>query len=80
MYRPWLLYDNREDPYQLANLIDDAGRKSLVRDLEAEMGAHMDRIGDRFLPREEYYRIYGIEVDHRGKVQGILDNVYDRLG
>ncbi len=77
---PWLLYDNQEDPYQLDNLIGDAGRRRLVKELESELGSHLERIGDRFLPKEEYYRIYGIDVDHRGKVKGILDNVYDRLG
>ena len=31
---PWLLYDNREDPFQEHNLIDDPKRKSLASDLE----------------------------------------------
>jgi arylsulfatase A-like enzyme len=78
--RPWLLYDNEADPYQLVNLIDDPATRPLQSRLEEEMGTHMARIGDRFLPKEEYYRIYGIDVDHRGKVKGIIDNVYDRQG
>jgi arylsulfatase A-like enzyme len=78
--RPWLLYDNENDPYQLVNLVDDVGAKALRGRLEEEMAAHMARIGDEFLPKEEYYRIYGLDVDHRGKVKGIIDNVYDRQG
>jgi arylsulfatase A-like enzyme len=30
----WCLYDNREDPYQLHNLIDDPARAKLSRDLD----------------------------------------------
>jgi arylsulfatase A-like enzyme len=78
--KPWLLYDNENDPYQLENLIDDPGRRGLRESLEQQMQEHMARIGDRFLPKEEYYRIHGIEVDHRGKVKGIIDNKYDRQG
>jgi arylsulfatase A-like enzyme len=78
--KPWLLYDNYNDPYQLENLIDDPRRRALAGELEEDMQMHMARIGDRFLPKEEYYRTYGLEVDHRGKVKGIVENPYDRRG
>lgn len=77
---PWLLYDNVDDPYQLRNLIDEPGHGEVAARLDAAMRLHMERIGDRFLAKEAYYEQYGIEVDHRGKVKGIVDNVYDRLG
>lgn len=78
--RPWLLYDNAEDPYQMRNLVDDPAHAGLRAELEGEMQALMERIGDRFEPKEAYYRRFGIQLDHRGKVQGIIENPYDRLG
>lgn len=78
--RPWLLYDNQEDPYQMRNVMDDAGYRSLVAELEGEMRGHMERIGDEFLPKESYYRKFNLRIDHRGKVRGIIENSYDRLG
>jgi arylsulfatase A-like enzyme len=77
---PWLLFDNVADPYQLCNLIDDARHAEVAARLDRAMRTHMDGIGDRFLPKEAYYEQYGIDVDHRGKVKGIIDNLYDRLG
>jgi len=77
---PWLLYDNIADPYQLRNLIEEPDHAQCAAELDAAMRAHMERIDDRFLPKEAYYERYGIAVDHRGKVNGIIDNVYDRLG
>jgi arylsulfatase A-like enzyme len=77
---PWLLYDNLEDPYQLNNLVDDPRQESLRGRLEAMMEDHLRRIGDEFLPREAYYERFGIEIDHRGKVVGIVENLYNRQG
>lgn len=78
--RPWLLHDNVEDPFQVRNLIDDPACRGLRDELEGEMQALMKRVGDEFLPKEEYYRKFRIELDHRGKVKGIVENPYDRLG
>jgi arylsulfatase A-like enzyme len=78
--RPWLLYDNAEDPYQMRNLVDEPQARGLAAGLEVQMQALMDRIGDRFEPREAYYEKFDIRLDHRGKVQGIIENPYDRLG
>jgi arylsulfatase A-like enzyme len=78
--RPWLLYDNREDPFQLHNRIDDPACGALIETLEAQMQALMARIGDRFEPKEAYYERFGIELDHRGKVRGIVENPYPRMG
>lgn len=78
--KPWLLYDNREDPYQLHNRIGDPEYAKLAEALEVKMRRLMREIGDEFLPKEAYYQKFGLEVDHRGKVRGIVENPYDRMG
>ena len=78
--RPWLLYDNVEDPYQLHNRIDDPAFTKVAARLEAQMQQLMARIGDRFEPKETYYERFNIQLDHRGKVKGIVENPYNRLG
>jgi hypothetical protein len=78
--QPWLLYDNLEDPYQLRNLAYEPQHKALAEELEGHMQALMDGIGDRFESKEAYYRKFDIRLDHRGKVEGIVENPYDRLG
>ena len=77
---PWMLYDNREDPYQLVNLIDDAEHADTRDRLDGLMRAHMASIDDEFLTREEYYERLGIEFDDRGKVVDLVENMYDRNG
>ena len=77
---PWLLYDNRNDPFQLENRIDDPSMKRLREDLDAMMLEHMRRIGDAFLPKEAHYERLRLELDHRGKLKGLVENLYDRQG
>ena len=44
----WLLYDNREDPYQMHNLIDDAGYAKVARDLDGLTLEWLKRAHDPF--------------------------------
>ncbi len=44
----WCLYDNREDPYQLANLADDAARAGLMSDLDGEVLDYLEQAKDRY--------------------------------
>lgn len=48
----WLLYDNREDPYQMHNLIEDAGRQKLARDLDGLVLDWLKRAKDPFAYEE----------------------------
>jgi len=65
---PWLLYDNREDPYQLANLIDNPDRADLQEELEAELQLQLKRIGDAFASKAEALAEWGYMVNPAGEI------------
>jgi arylsulfatase A-like enzyme len=44
--RPWVLYDNENDPYQQKNLIDDRSSKPLVQEMEKTLRRWMQKTGD----------------------------------
>ncbi|MBN2311209.1 MAG: sulfatase [Candidatus Hydrogenedentes bacterium] len=46
--RPWCLFDNEQDPYQLRNLIDEAGQKPLIAELDGVLKQWLRRAGDPF--------------------------------
>jgi hypothetical protein len=76
--KPWILFDNIDDPYQMTNLIEDPKHSDTRDHLDGLMRAHMERIGDEFCPRDVYYERFGIEFDHRGKVVDLVENIYNR--
>jgi arylsulfatase A-like enzyme len=57
---PWLLYDNRDDPYQLRNEIDNPAFAGIRQELDAELDRWLDRLGDEFLPAHAYLRRDGL--------------------
>jgi arylsulfatase A-like enzyme len=58
----WLLFDNREDPYQQHNRVYDPAYRDLVTDLDARLRERLDDIGDPFHPDvESYVEELGIE-------------------
>jgi len=65
---PWLLYDNRADPYQLRNLVNDGEHEALREGLEMELQAWLKRTGDEFLPAEAYRQRWGLVVDAQNAV------------
>ncbi|MFX0098444.1 MAG: sulfatase [Candidatus Hodarchaeota archaeon] len=65
---PWLLYDNKEDPYQLKNLCHKKGSKKVQEELEAVLRTLLEKTGDEFLPATEYIRKWNYKVDSRGTV------------
>jgi hypothetical protein len=54
--RPWLLYDNESDPYQLDNLVNDRDFAEIRRELEIELEAQIAVTGDICLPGPELLR------------------------
>ena len=65
---PWLLYDNKVDPYQMRNLVDEAEFSDLRDELEQCLEKKLENRADSFLPGMEYIREWGYTVDENGTV------------
>ncbi|OGV86488.1 MAG: sulfatase [Lentisphaerae bacterium RIFOXYB12_FULL_60_10] len=65
---PWLLYDNREDPFQLHNRVADPAFEGIRLALEDRLQAGLKARNDSFLPGSEYVRRWGYPLDETGTV------------
>lgn len=65
---PWLLYDNVADPYQMRNLIDRPEAADIQQQCELELQRWLERLGDAFLPGDDYLRRDGLSHYHEVKV------------
>lgn len=65
---PWLLYDNREDPYQQHNLVGDPKYGTIQSELDSMLTAELKRCGDQFLPGVDYLKKWGYVTDANGTV------------
>jgi arylsulfatase A-like enzyme len=63
---PWLLYDNKKDPYQLNNLCGKPEHENLQKNLEAILTKKLKDTNDQFLPGPAYIKNYGYTVDENG--------------
>ncbi len=63
---PWLLYDNKNDPYQMENLINRA--EDLQNGMETILQRLLTDRNDEFLPGAEYIKRWGYAVDERGNI------------
>jgi len=72
---PAMLYDNVEDPHQLCNLIDDPGYAELRDELDGELQAELDRIGDDFREGQHYVDLWGFTLGAHGSVPYNGDDV-----
>ncbi|MBN2293063.1 MAG: sulfatase-like hydrolase/transferase, partial [Pirellulales bacterium] len=66
---PWLLYDNRTDPYQQNNLCGKPEHAELQKQLDAKLQEELRRTGDEFLPGPHYVKKWGYKVDEHGTVR-----------
>ena len=60
IHGPWLLYDNRSDPYQMRNLCGRPEQKPLQAKLERQLDATLRRLNDDFLPGDRYLERAGL--------------------
>jgi arylsulfatase A-like enzyme len=65
---PWLLYDNQRDPRQMTNLVEAVSHRPIREELDRDLHDWLERTGDRFLPREAYWKQFGYAVNARGEV------------
>jgi arylsulfatase A-like enzyme len=65
---PWLLYDNKTDPYQMENLIGKAAHAGLQKELEGKLQAKLTETGDAFVSKQEYLKTWGYRVDEHGTI------------
>lgn len=64
--RPWLLYDNQEDPFQLCNLVDEGAEKELILWLEERLKNAMEEVGDVYMTAGEAVKKWGYQVNFLG--------------
>jgi len=57
IHGPWLLYDNRKDPFQKHNLVADTPLRAR---LDSQLGAELRRRHDDFLPARRYLEDAGL--------------------
>jgi arylsulfatase A-like enzyme len=65
---PWLLFNNKKDPFQLTNLVNNAEYMEVQTDLEAKLIGLLRQTGDEFLPGIEYIKKWGYVTDKNGTV------------
>ncbi len=65
---PWLMFDDQKDPYQMENLVGDAGSRSLQEKLNGDLQSALKRIGDDFHPAQWYIEEWGFDVRPDGGV------------
>lgn len=66
---PWLLYDNKKDPYQLNNLCGRSEHGELQKKMEAVLSKKLKQTNDDFLPGPEYIKKWGYVVGKNGTVR-----------
>ncbi|MHC4085753.1 MAG: sulfatase family protein [Planctomycetota bacterium] len=66
---PWLLYDNKKDPYQLNNLCNKPEHSELQKKMEAVLSKKLKQTNDEFLPGPEYIKKWGYVVGKNGTVR-----------
>ena len=60
IHGPWLLYDNRRDPYQMHNLCGRIEGREVQSRLDRDLDARLKERKDEFLPAREYVKRAGV--------------------
>lgn len=65
---PWLLFDNRRDPYQANNLAEDPAHSALREVLDVKLQAALKNVGDEFRPCQYYLDKWGYDLSPHDSV------------
>lgn len=65
---PWLLYDNKKDPYQLNNLCKNPKYAELQKRMEKLLSQKLKETNDEFLPGQDYIKKWDYKVDETGTI------------
>jgi arylsulfatase A-like enzyme len=65
---PWLLFDNRADPLQMNNLVNQSDYAALQAELEEKLQEKLRLTQDDFKEGMTYIRREGYQVDHTGTI------------
>lgn len=59
---PWLLFDNKKDPFQKTNLVENPEAAGLLKELDAQLNAKLAAQNDAFLPGKTYIAKWGYKT------------------
>lgn len=65
---PWLLFDNKKDPFQLNNLVFDSKMLPVRNELQDKLEELLVKTNDKFLLGSEYIKKWGYVVNEFGTV------------
>lgn len=66
---PWLLYDNKKDPYQLENLVNKNTYETIQANLEIKLQKMLNKRKDKFLTGVEYMQAWGYHWDNNDSLK-----------
>lgn len=66
---PWLLYDNKTDPYQQNNLVNKPEFKDLQQKLETTLAQKLKETNDQFLPADSYMKLWKYNYDNKDSLR-----------
>ena len=65
---PWLLFDHKNDPLQMDNLVGKPGYEQLQEKLELILQQELKKVGDEFMPRQYYIDKWGYKLTKGGYI------------
>ena len=65
---PWLLFDDKSDPFQLRNLVGDPQYKEVLDQLDQRLWELLAKVGDEFNPPQWYLDQWNLKPNAQGSI------------